>query len=95
MKYQLIIHQQARQELKEARDYYKKINPDLARSFLFIVDEYLKTIKDTPFIYQIKFKNYREAVLRTFPYVIIYEVEDNFIYIDSIFNTYRNPITKP
>lgn len=95
MNYKVVIHPEAKQELKEARDYYRNIDLKLAQAFLDSVDSYLKIISENPFLFQIKYKDYREAYLRKFPFSIIYEVDNDYIYVDSVFLTHRNPENKP
>ncbi len=95
MAYKLIIHSQAKKEIAEAIDFYKRINPNLALSFFNLVDAHLERIKENPFLFQIKYKNYREAFLKKYPFIIIYEVSENSIYVDSVFHTSRNHTSKP
>ncbi len=95
MDYKIVIHSEAKRELEEARDYYKEIEYDLALLFLENIDAQLKIIKENPFLFQIKYKNYREVPLKNFPFIIIYEIEQGIIYVDSVFHTSKNPINKP
>ncbi len=95
MNYKTIIHSEAKRELEKARDYYKEIEYDLALSFLENADTQIKIIKENPFLFQVKYKNYREVLLKKIPFIIIYEVEKEVIYVDSVFHTSKNPINKP
>lgn len=33
----------------------------------------------------------RQGAMKRFPYVIVYEVRDDVVYINSIFNTHQHP----
>ena len=57
--------------------------------------EYLiDKLKVNPFLFQRKYKYYREANLKRFPYFIVYEIIDNTIIIHSFFHAHRNPARK-
>ncbi|MBI2966516.1 MAG: hypothetical protein HYY40_01715 [Bacteroidetes bacterium] len=43
---------------------------------------------------QTKYKNFREALLKRFPYLIVYEIVKDKTVIHSFFHTSRNPKKK-
>lgn len=95
MKYELEIKQEAVFDIKEAYLYYEEQRIGLGNRFLKTLESYLQRVQKYPEHYQIKRKPYREAFIKDFPYLIIYEIEGNKIIVYAVFNTWRNPSKKP
>lgn len=51
----------------------------------------IQYISQNPFHFQVKYKNYREGIMKAFPYVVIYQVLDELIIISSVFPTKDDP----
>jgi hypothetical protein len=67
----------------------------LAKQFLKEIDYYLNLIGKNPFHFAVRFSDkYRFAVLKKFPYFIVFRIEESegLIYVISIFHTSRNPV---
>lgn len=94
MIYNHIIKEEAELETLEAYLYYEEKQKGLGNKFLTQLEEYLKRICQNPLHYPLK-KGYREAFLRKFPYLIIYEFSKETVIVYSVFNTYQNPNKKP
>ena len=95
MKYELEIKEEAVFDIKEAYLYYEEQRIGLGNRFLDILETYLERVQKYPEHYQIKRKPYREALIKDFPYLIIFEIEENKVIVYAIFNTWRNPNKKP
>lgn len=95
MIYELEIKEEADFEITEGYLYYERKRIGLGEEFLECIEYYLQRICENPKHFQIKKKNYREAYIRRFPYLIIYEIEENAIIVYSVFNTPQNPEKKP
>lgn len=95
MKYELEIKEEAYLDIKEAYDYYQENKVGLGERFLDTLEIYLERVNKYPKHYQIKRKPYREAFIKDFPYVIIYEIEKSKIIVYAVFCTYKNPKKKP
>lgn len=93
MKYKLIITEEAALEISVK--YYESQLPGLGSKFLSHLEIYLKRIQLYPEHYQIKRQPYREAFIKKFPYLIIYEFTEGQVVVYAVFNTYRNPSQKP
>ena len=93
--YTLLLKEEAIADIQKAYEYYQDYNDGLGERFLHTLDEYFERIKKDPQHYQIKRKPYREAYIKKFPYLIIYEIEIDTIIVYAIFNTSRNPKRKP
>lgn len=93
--YKLIIKEEAQIEIEEAIFYYEEKQFGLGDIFSKYVALYLEEIQKNPNHYQIKQKNYREAFIRKFPYVIIFEIIDLEVIVYAVFHTLLNPTKKP
>ena len=89
--YSIVITEKAESEYYDAYWYYEKAQPGLGLSFEHEADRSLKTIKKNPLLFQRKYKRYREALLRRFPFFIVYEIIKDRIIVHSFFHTSRNP----
>ena len=94
MKYELIIRHEAEIEIIEAVVYYEKQQTGLGKRFLTHLQTYFDRIQTYPKHFYIKRNPYREAVIKKFPYLIIYELIENKVIVYSVFNTYQNPNKK-
>ena len=92
--YHIVIAEKAEAEYNAAYWYYEERQIGLGVSFEQQAEQLLKTIKRNPLLFQRKFKQYREALLRRFPYFIVYEIINNNIIVHSFFHTSRNPKKK-
>ena len=95
MKYLLEIKEEAVLDIKEAYLYYEEQKTGLGNRFLETLESYLERVQKYPEHYQIKRKPYREAFIKNFLYIIIYEIEGNKIIVHAVFNTWQNPNKKP
>jgi plasmid stabilization system protein ParE len=94
-KFQIVILEKAFQEIENARDYYENNQLNLGTSFTNEVFSILEILESNPLLFPVKFENIREAVIKKFPFVVIFEVlPNNEIIILSIFHFRRNPENK-
>lgn len=92
--YRIIITEKAEAEYADAYWYYKEKQSGLGTSYENETNLLLKTIKANPLLFQRKYKQYREALLKRFPYFIVYEIVFDAIVVHSFFHTSRNPAKK-
>lgn len=95
MIYELIIKEEADLEIIDAYFYYESKQTALGEKFLSQLEIYFERICENPNYFEVKKKNYHEAYIRKFPYLIIYQVEGSNIIVYSVFNCSRNPERKP
>ena len=89
----LELHELAEQELWEAVDWYDSKKNRLGKEFARELQEIMQTIRKFPMRYPKVHKEIRKAVLKRFPYVVIYEIQKDTVFVLSIFHTSRNPKT--
>jgi len=90
MKYDVIFHPDAEEEFKEAVWWYGNQQEGLGLEFVRCIDDAIQKIKRDPGLYPIEFENYRKKVVRRFPFMIIYEIAEDNIYILAVFHSRRN-----
>ena len=93
MIYSFVNRPAVRADIIEATNYYTKINPELAKQFLFRIREAKTYIARSPLGFQIKYNNVRTLLLKQFPYHIHYLIDDSQkqIIILAVIHAYKNP----
>ncbi|MHA7059833.1 type II toxin-antitoxin system RelE/ParE family toxin [Aquimarina sp. M1] len=95
MKYELEIKDEANLEIIKAYLYYEKQQVDLGERFLEHLDIYIDRIQTNPKHFPVKRPPYREAWIKKYPYLVVYEIIESKVIIYSVFNTWQNPKKKP
>ena len=91
MLYVLEFKDEANIEIIEAYLYYEEKRSGLGEEFLEHLDTYFDRITKNPKHFPQKRKPYREAFIKRFPFLIIYEIIKQTIIVYSVFNTWQNP----
>ena len=93
MSYSFLNRPNVRTDIINATDYYKNINPELAKQFLFRIREAKAYIARSPLGFQIKYNLVRTLLLKQFPYHIHYLIDDTQkqIIILAVIHAYKNP----
>ena len=92
--YKIEITILAEEEYSSAYNYYEDQQYGLGEKLEKEIEYVLDKLKVNPFLFQRKYKHYREAILKRFPYYIVYEIIDNTVIIHSFFHAHRNPKRK-
>jgi len=79
---------------QEAFDWYEQQQAGLGDLFLTELENGFDNMETWPSSYSIIKKNYRQFILRTFPYVIVYEILNSDVIVYAVFHTSRNPRKK-
>jgi len=95
MKYKLEVKHETFLDIKEAYLYYESRKKGLGKRFIETLEIYIDRIQKYPEHYQIKRNPYREVFIKDFPYLIIFEIENKSVIVYAVFNTWRNPGSKP
>ena len=77
-----------------AFEFYQTKGENLGEQFLDELDNCYKSIVLNYSTYKLVYKIYRQAVVKKFPFVILYSVDDKAIVITSVFHTSQNPKKK-
>lgn len=78
-------------ELNDAVEYYNLCDPGLGDRFKDSVYQGIQKIMEYPGAWQHQSERTRRFVLKTFPYKIIYSLEDDLLYILAIASSHREP----
>jgi len=95
MVYPLDVKNEANLEIIEAYLYYEEKRIGLGEEFLEHLDVYFERIRTNPKHFPQKRKPYREAFIKRFPFLVIYEITNTKVIVYSVFNTWQNPKKKP
>lgn len=93
MKYQLIIFPDAVSEYENAFNWYSLQSPGLEEKFFAAVDSKMQQILLGPEYFSVKNSSCREALVKGFPYLVIYRFRKNLkrIEVVAIHHTSRKP----
>lgn len=92
--YQLIIKPSAIDMAKEAYQWYDEQQVGLGDLFLNELHNCYDKIETWPASYAKIKKEFRQIILQTFPYVIVFEIINNTVVVYAVFHTSRNPRKK-
>lgn len=86
----------AAKEIQETFEWYENLEDGLGNRFVEVIDKIIEIITHYPKSFPCKKGSFREASVKKFPYLIIYEYsfEDEKIYILHIFHSHRHPKRK-
>ncbi len=94
MIYQLVIVERVYQQLNESAIWYEKQQNGLGANFLDEFQSAIKIVHSNPFVYEKKFKQFRQAILKRFPFLIIFEIIKNEIVVHQFINVKRNLVKR-
>jgi|LakMenEpi03Aug12_release.lakeMendotaPanAssembly.Ray.scaffolds.fasta_scaffold2878314_1 hypothetical protein len=94
--YQLVLLDEAKQEWLEASLYYESKQKGLGVRFTKAVEEHINIIAKNPKHFKKVKKDYRQLLVKLFPFLLIYKIDEakKRIVIISVFHSKRNPKTK-
>jgi len=78
-------------DLAEAADWYRNSRSGLETEFLRDFQETWSTVERNPLQYQIVEREMRRAMLRRFPYSVMYVLSDDALLIVGCLHARRNP----
>ena len=88
---QIRFQLEAEAELAEARLWYALQREGLDDELMQRVDEALQRIIDSPYAYQVVYRQLRRAVLHQFPFAIFYRPFDDEIQVFAVYHSSRDP----
>lgn len=93
MSYALTYFDQVKQDLKEAKAWYKNQQPDLDKRFAGAIKMAIEKLQEFPFSYAVRYKHIRVAHPKIFPYGIHFYIDEplNRIVIVAIVHNKRHP----
>ena len=89
--YSLIQKTRAILMTKEAYDWYELQRTGLGEEFLSELDGIYHKLQTHPEYFGKLKKNFRQAALKRFPFVIVFEIIKTEVVVFAVFHTSRNP----
>ena len=77
--------------MEEAFDWYEQRQSGLGVDFLAAVRKVIEQVCSQPRMHAVVMKDVRKAVLRKYPYIVLYREEQGELVVVSIFHTSRDP----
>jgi toxin ParE1/3/4 len=87
----LVFRPQAGRELAQAVKWYRDRDQKVAVEFVETIERILRSIQDNPFQYQAIEGGIRRAMMRNFPYKLVYQVTETELILVSCFHGARDP----
>lgn len=91
--YKSVILPLAKQDILDAARWYNKQSEGLGRSFTHEVRDIVQYIRQNPTACSIRYDQVRTAVLKAFPFMIHYTIDENSktVIISAVLHTSRDP----
>ncbi|MCK1740898.1 type II toxin-antitoxin system RelE/ParE family toxin [Bradyrhizobium sp. 139] len=89
---EVLFTQAARADLADAVRWYDAHAPHVVPQFRDALRAALIRIADNPKQFPPALKNTRRALLRRFPYILVFREMDDAIYVVAVFHTSRDPL---
>ena len=86
-----LFHPLAEKEYESAFEYYLEISPDVAKSFVELVESGIKKVCEFPKTWPVVEEDIHRFLLHRFPFGIYYSIEKNHILILAIMHMSRHP----
>jgi hypothetical protein len=92
--YTILILPLAKQDIQEAAIWYNEKKKGLGLIFLRSVRKNVQYIVKNPFLFTNRYKNTYTAVIKDFPFMIHYQIEEKtkIVVLTAVFHTSLNPI---
>jgi hypothetical protein len=91
MSYTVIFKEEAGSDVFDARNWYESRRIGLGDELLDEIEVYVKVLEREPQIFQVRKHNWRYCPLKRFPYLIVFEIEQQVVVVYAVFNTYQHP----
>jgi len=82
---------EAENEVYEAFRWYERQRPGLGLDFLLALDAALERVRRLPEGHEIVAMRTRKTLLRRFPYLVLYALEEKRILVTAVFHGRRDP----
>lgn len=92
VKFKIIIDDEAKSDVRLAKEYYNKISPLLKQKFLDDLYNSINSLKINPF-FTVRYNNVRCLPLKIFPYMLHFTLDEkeSTVSIWGVISTYLNP----
>lgn len=81
----------AREEVREAADYYAAISPDLGKAFRLELRQLMRLVATMPQAWPVSGEDTRKCLLAHFPYLVIYAPLPGELLVLAVGHQHRQP----
>ena len=85
------VSDNAKEDLRNSAKYYEAKQVNLGHDFLDNVDDVLERIKENPKQFPIIYKETRKALIKRFPFQVLFVIRNIEIIVFAIFHSSQNP----
>ena len=85
----------AKDDLDVSLAWYERQRIGLGHEFLACIEVAGQSIMKNPEMYRLYYSNFHGCVVRRFPFVIFYTIEETEIIVHSIFDCRRDAVSRP
>lgn len=92
-KYKVKIEPEALVDIQEISDWYNEQQTGLGKRFQNTTVKQINSLNKNPQVYAVRYKEIRCAVIKKFPYMVHYYIDDNNSTVEvlAVISTSRNP----
>jgi plasmid stabilization system protein ParE len=87
----VIIRPEAKDDLREARAWYRNVSPELGKDFVRRTEDAIALARERPLAFQIVHRTFRRVLLHRFPYALFYHAGENGIVVVAVLHQARDP----
>lgn len=87
----VLYTQHAKEDIKEAYEWYEQREPTLGDEFLRCLESCVSSMQRNAEMYPIAVDGYRRALVRRFPFEVFYGVTDGVLMVYSVFHCSQHP----
>ena len=91
MSVDLIISPDAETDIDDAKRWYRSVGLGVDLEFVRALDACIATIVRHPQIHRVVYRSARRALMRRFPYYVIYTICDDTVIVIACFHAKRDP----
>ena len=87
----VIIRREAKQDLREAKTWYRNISRELSNDFVRRIDDAIALAQERPLAFQMMHRTFRRILLHQFPYALFYHADATHIVVVAVLHQARDP----
>jgi toxin ParE1/3/4 len=89
--FKIFFQDEALEDIQDAYHWYEGQLTNLGEEFLKELNKVLDKLEKTPQYYSYSFDEFRDVRLKRFPYLVLYKIDGNKVYINSVRHVSRRP----